>query len=516
MSEPTGLPTTVEPLDAWSPVHPAALALSRGELHLPRSSRAGGRRSPALAQALADRHRMWGLDVDRQLDEWLAGAEVVVTGQQPGLLGGPLLTLVKACAVSAEVARLRRAGHRAVGFLWLATADDDLPEMGWGRIAVGEGVVECRETAWRRGDSVGGVATVGTECARLLDSLDGRLSGESGREAVDLARECFKPGSHLGDAAGRFLGRLLRDTGVVLVDATTGELARAGAAAVEAVLTRLPVAWEALHDGTADMVRRGWTAPLRVTPATLPLFAFDGTRRHRVATHAGACPAERLAEFRRDPTRFLPNAWVRPLVQDAVLDTSVSMLGGAELAYHLQCLANWEIAGVRRPEWRLRPHVTVVCAAERRLAAQLQVGPEVLLRAKLPEHLLGGGKTRRAMRHLVNALESRLGAVESAAGHELPALRGDLDATRKRIASGLQWLEQRIETASAKSAEVDAARWSRLRAFLRPNGRPQERELSVLAPLLKLGLDWPAQLAEVVDPGHPGNHLLFWKEGGAW
>jgi uncharacterized protein YllA (UPF0747 family) len=459
---------------------------------------------------------MWGVDADRQLDDWLAGAEAVVTGQQPGLLGGPLLTLVKACAVAAEVARLRQAGRRAVGFLWLATADDDLPEMGWGRLAVGEQVIGCREDGWHRGSSVGGVATVGPACSLLLDSLGDRIAGDPGREAVDLARTCFRSGESLGNGAGRFLGRVLRDTGVVLVDATMGELARAGAAAAEAVLSRLPAAWEALHDGAADMTRRGWAAPLRVTPATLPLFAFDGARRHRLATHSGACPPERLAEFRRDPTRFLPNAWLRPLVQDAVFGTSVSVLGGAELAYHLQSLAIWEIAGVRRPEWRLRPHLTVVSATERRLASQLRVGLEALLRARLPEHLLGGDGTRRAVRNLGSALEAKLNAVESAAVRELPALRGDLDATRKRLVSGVQWLEQRIETAAAKSAEVNAARWSRLRAFLRPNGRPQERELSVLAPLLKLGLDWPALLADVLDPGHPGNHLLFWEEGGAW
>ncbi len=504
------------PLNAWSPTHPAALALARGEVELPRSDRARGERSPALAQALAERNTMWGVDVERQLGDWLAGAEVVVTGQQPGLFGGPLLTLVKTCAVAAEVARLRRAGRQAVGFLWLATADDDLPEMGWGRLAVGEEVLGCREEAWRRGASVGGVATVGTACSLLLDSLDGRIPGDPGREALDLARTCFQPGESLGEGTGRFLGRLVRDTGVVLVDATMGELARAGAAAAERVLSRLPAAWEAMHDGTADMARRGWTAPLRVTPATLPLFAFDGTRRHRIMTHGGACPPERLAEFRRDPTRFLPNAWLRPLVQDAALGTSGSVLGAAELAYHFQSLAIWDVAGVRRPEWRLRPHVTVVSAAERRLAAQLKIGPDALLRAKLPDHLVGGDRTRRAVRHLGDALESRLSAVEAAAARELPALRGDLDATRKRLVSGVQWLEQRIETTAARSSEVDTARWSRLRAFLRPNGRPQERELSVLAPLLKLGLEWPALLADVLDPGHPGNHLLFWGEGGAW
>jgi hypothetical protein len=55
-----------------------------------------------------------------------------------------------------------------------------------------------------------------------------------------------------------------------------------------------------------------------------------------------------------------------------------------------------------------------------------------------------------------------------------------------------------------------------MRAFLRPEGKPQERHLSVLAPVLRLGIAWPAQLAASLDPTQPGMQLLYWEEGGAW
>ena len=168
--------------------------------------------------------------MDADLAAWLGGAEVVVTGQQPGLLGGPALTLVKACAVAAEVARRRSAGRPAVGFLWLATADDDLPEMRWARLPAGEELLVAREEGWERGDALGGLAVLGDACAELLGSLGGGASGELAGPAVELARACFAPGTTLGEACGRFLGRLMSGLGVVLVDALEPELARAGAA----------------------------------------------------------------------------------------------------------------------------------------------------------------------------------------------------------------------------------------------------------------------------------------------
>jgi len=74
----------------------------------------------------------------------------------------------------------------------------------------------------------------------------------------------------------------------------------------------------------------------------------------------------------------------------------------------------------------------------------------------------------------------------------------------------------RLAAAAARDAEVTIGRWRRVRAFLRPDGQPQERHLSVLAPLLRLGVEWPARLVEAIDPTDPGMHLLFWGEGGLW
>jgi hypothetical protein len=38
----------------------------------------------------------------------------------------------------------------------------------------------------------------------------------------------------------------------------------------------------------------------------------------------------------------------------------------------------------------------------------------------------------------------------------------------------------------------------------------------VLAPLLRLGLEWPRRLVAALDPGDPGMHLMNWEEGGEW
>lgn len=505
---------TKVPLADWVTLHPAALTASAGGASGHREQR--GPRSDTLAQVLASRNRNWGNPVDADLVLWCDGADAIVTGQQPGLLGGPLLTLVKACAVAAEVRRRRAAGRPAVGFLWLATGDDDLQEMGWGRVAVGRDLLESSETEWQRGTMLAGAAPLGAACHTLIDRLGEQLVSENARAALDHTARCYTAGALLGEATARFLGPLLAGSGVVIVDALEGEVGKAAGPVVGRILERLPEATAALEDGARAFSQHGWPVPLRVAAQQLPIYRVRGAHRERLAASQRACRPELLREHAAHPERFLPNVWLRPLVQDAALGTTVAVLGGAEFAYHRQAEELWGIGGVIRPEWRLRPHVTVVTAAERRLIAQLRLGPDDLLRAKMPARLLPGKGVRSALRRLNVSVEGSLARLDFAVAEELPALRGDLDSTRRRLASGVEWLADRVEKGSTRVAEVELERWQRLRAFLRPRGRSQERELSILAPLLRLGVGWPELLIQALDPGDPGMHLLFWREGGLW
>ena len=178
--------TTIAPLAAWTSLHPAAIAWSERAVPVPEVNHEQLDRSATLAAALAATNARWGNPVDADLAAWLEGAEVVVTGQQPGLLGGPALTLVKACSVAAEVARRRVAGRSAVGFLWLATADDDLPEMRWARLPAGEALLVAREEGWQRGDALGGLAVLGDACCEAAGCAGRqrlRGAGRAGRGA---------------------------------------------------------------------------------------------------------------------------------------------------------------------------------------------------------------------------------------------------------------------------------------------------------------------------------------------
>jgi hypothetical protein len=160
--------------------------------------------------------------------------------------------------------------------------------------------------------------------------------------------------------------------------------------------------------------------------------------------------------------------------------------------------------------------VTVVTSAERRLARQLGLQPEQLLRPQPPVATLPGKATRRRLERLRAGVARGIDGLVEAARGELPALGGDVEATARKLDAALAWLGGRVTAAATRDAEVELSRWRRLRAFLRPDGQPQERHLSALAPLLRLGPGWFDQVAAALAPAPPGMQLLFWEEGGPW
>ena len=415
-------------LGRWVSLHPASLAYAAGELTVaPADGRPRGR-VPALAAALAAANERWGNPVAGELERWQHGAAAIVTGQQPGLLGGPLLTLIKTCAVAAEVRRRRAAGDDAVGFLWLATADDDLAEMGWARVAAGDEVIEAHEDGWARGGGVAGEALLGTACQALLGRLAEPAGSAHAREAERAggellrARHAARRGHRAlpGAAAARHRRRHRRRPrarGRARRRRRRGARARA-AAAGDRGAARRPAAVRGAH---------GWPLPFPVTPQRLPVFRLRGrpAAAHRQPRRRLPGRGARASSPPR-PERFVPNVWLRSLVQDAALGSATVLLGGGELAYHLEAAELWPLAELPRPEWRLRPHVTVVTAGERRLARTLALAPAHLLDARMPRHLLGGKRVQRGVERLRRALGAPLDALDSAAATELPALAGDL------------------------------------------------------------------------------------------
>ncbi len=451
------------------------------------------------------------------------GRPAVVTGQQAGLLGGPLFTLGK---LLGAVALARSSG--AVPVFWIECDDADIAEVDQVRLPDAEG--ELRTLSLGLEDDLRPVASrlLPPGVTGLLDEAEALLpAGPFRDETLAALRAAYRPGARFHDAFRECLSALVPDASVVFLDPTT-PAAKEAARSVFARVLEQP-------DAVEDALRRGSAlVPDPQVPylaGELPLFLLDEDGKRRklerhgpdtLALKGTSVRHERnalLALLEKEPGRFSPGVLLRPIVQDALLPTVAYVAGPAEARYHAQLPPLYALFGRVPPRVVPRPRLWVVDARTKRAlsrlgatAADASTDPDALATraaraaradtapdpAALAESTLTS--LRAAMAPFRNALEPLdPSALPKAFAEAETAIAYHVQKVAKRAAAAL---ERRDTDTEAQAKKLAAA--------LRPGGEPQERALPAIAFLARAGrAALVGKIEAAIDAEDPGRDLVI-------
>ena len=307
------------------------------------------------------------------LEALRAGAATVLTGQQVGLLGGPLFTPFKAATAIARARQATAAGHPHVPIFWLATEDHDFAEINHVTFPSRK---ELRKLVYQKAPAnavpVGGVVL--DETIEPIVEQAWELLGAS--DAMDALVAAYKPGRTFGQAFGEFYAKAFAAQGLLVLDAAGREVHRLGAPVLQAAIERADELHAALLERNKLLEKAGYHAQVAVAQQSSLLFLIHERSGERIALKRTAPTAtepngiwqagrERLTTadlvgvLAAEPERISPAALLRPVFQDFLLGTSLIVGGPAEVAYFAQSAVLYD---------RILGRVT---AAEARLSATL-------------------------------------------------------------------------------------------------------------------------------------------------
>lgn len=421
-----------------------------------------------------------------------AGCFVVATGQQPGLLTGPLYTLWKAVTAIALARRLtRELDARFVPLFWVASDDHDLGEV--------EGCFVVNEAAEVQRVRVP-LGPIGSPSARLFvddaarDVFDRFLAAVPGgrfdRELAALAAP--KPGERWPEWFGRILLELLGDCGLIVFEPEpVADLLEPILRAEARDPTRAP---RALAAGREALSKLGLEAPL---PVEIPssLFLLDEGRRRRFDPDRDGSPG---------PSNSLSaDAGLRAVLQSLVLPAPVVVGGPGEIGYWLQLTELFETLGAPRPVLFPRLSATLIEPRVRRALDALSLEPDRLFSSYeelcrfLPEADPARERQLRtdsdrafaALLEFTRPLKSIGGPVPKNASKLEQTYRASLDRLLRQALEQ----EQRAAGASERQARLIAASG-------RPRNALQERVLCGLPFIARHGPDLYQRIAAEVDP----------------
>jgi bacillithiol biosynthesis cysteine-adding enzyme BshC len=478
-----------------------------------------------VADALAAQQEARGSPAAAKRAALLADPDTtaIVTGQQPGLFGGPLYVLYKALGALETAKRLSAAGQRAVGVFWVASDDHDFAEVRSTSVIDESGQIRTLRYAPAR-------EPVGLPAWKiLLDASISSLVAELGQslpqslfrdEVVALLGESYRPGATLSGAFARFLSALLPE--LVVLDPADPVLK----ALTVPVLSReiaegSPTSRLAMEAGRA-LLAAGYHQQVPVRPGFLNLFVLMEGERRALGVANGyvevrglgrkLTPEEALRNLQREPTDWSPGVLLRPLAQDALLPTTAYVGGPAEIAYHAQIGPSYPHFAIPRPVIMPRPSLTVVEPAQARALdaeglklTDLEADPGGLLarwaREAYPDVEAAFARTREA-------IEREMGAVEAALGALDPTLRAAADSARGRALHPVEALHEKAIRALKKRDLTRAERIRRTRDALFPGGSFQERGLGLVGLLARHGRGLVPEIADTMDPFAHGHQVI--------
>lgn len=476
----------------------------------PTGTAAGDR--TAIAHALTAANQGYGHPRAKELGDLLADAttRVIATGQQPGLYGGPLLGLTKMIAALRHARRLQQQGIPAVAVFWVATEDHDWAEIAQTTFLGRQGVETFDLGPDPRPLASVGSRALGEELDAVGQQIEEFLGSPLNGQRFATIRNIYKSAGRFGEAFCRSFIELLGAEAPLFLDSMQPEVKQLQIP----FLRRLVEAREELDTAYAEadeeVLARDFELQVNPQPGVSPLFLEHQGERRRIAWLSAntfglrgldgfEAPVDELLDIiEQTPTRVSPGVLARPAIQDALLGTSLQVMGPAELTYMTQARASYRILGIEAPQTSLRPQALILEPKQVSYLEELGVSVaelldesiETLVAARLGEDVVG--PIRQQIEALMTSLHGSIINLDA-------TLEKPWRKTRDQMLRGLDMLKGKADAAVARKNDVWSKRLQQILLSVLPAGHLQERELSVAYFYARYERDVAAAMLEDLD-----------------
>src|SRR6185369_11786527 len=204
------------------------------------------------------------------------GAVAVISGQQVGLFGGPLYSVLKAASAIQMAKDLTDRGVDAVPVFWLATEDHDLAEVNHTFICANGSLKKLASTSKGKNDAPVGDVRFGDEFTALADEFAKTLPEQ---DLARIVRESYRAGETFGSAFGKLFARLFEQYGLILLDPLDEELHKLAAPLLRSAAEQAHEIDVALLARGKQLRADGYHEQVKVTESSTLLFSLRNGQR---------------------------------------------------------------------------------------------------------------------------------------------------------------------------------------------------------------------------------------------
>ncbi len=454
-----------------------------------------------LVEGLLDDARRWN-SRDKTIEniEALRNPDTlaVVSGQQVGLFGGPLLTYYKALSAILWAKQIETvSGRKTVPIFWMETSDHDFYEVNFIRILdrkSEETTISLTQAPKEKRRIVGGIP-LGEEINQLLRRLYHTLPANTYRGSfIETLSSFYRQGETLGDAFAQLFSYYFGEDGLILFDAENSRCKRAITPLLDRILQSSDSLNEKLVSTTETVRNAGYEPQIHPQENRMQLFLKEGNVRIPIDAEGAILYEDQpqkkpgIDELRRiadeAPGNLLPKVSLRPIMQDYLFPTVAYLAGPSEIAYFAQLKPLYELLEVKMPAIIPRLSITLIENKISKTLDKHQFTPEQLAEGanKLVNDIIESDPSndivglfadaRKKWDDLNHLLTFGMVRIDPTLGHTV-------EKSMIRWQQGLYVLEEKARAALNQKNKTLVSQVHKCCQHLAPNGIFQERRYSL-------------------------------------
>ena len=451
----------------------------------------------------------------------------VVTGQQPGLFGGPAFTVYKALTAVRLAQILNEEGYSAVPVFWLASDDSDFQEVHSTSFFDAGGdlfSVNYPDPQMNSSRMVGTIPLNAVEeCFSQLQEQGPR--GEFQKEVLQILQDTYPPSKDFREASGSWLSHLFRPYGLILFDALLPQYKQGLESLFSVAIRKRQEIVQVLKERAEMLREKGFEPQVQIRDSESLIFWTEGEERYKLeygaeryhkkaGTPLQLSCQQLLEEVGKQAGRLAPNVLLRPIVQDHLFPTVTYVGGPAEVAYYAQICA---MSPFWNKEMAVFPRVGITLVdrkAQRLLRKYGLKVTDILQRApqEISRRIVEGNDPEQILGKL-ESVKEELGTALKSLGNDIvkidPTVAEMLGGAEKKILYQIEKVQKRFVANSRNQQENFGKHLDYLYSHLYPKGKFQERVISFNQFLSEEGPNLVERLMNVINPFCPSHQVVY-------
>jgi bacillithiol biosynthesis cysteine-adding enzyme BshC len=453
----------------------------------------------------------------------------VMTGQQPGILTGPLYTIYKAITAIKLSDFLKRKynDYNFIPIFWMETNDHDFKEVN--KINIIQKDKSLLSLTYKpekefENRPVGEI-TFDEKIGDLLKNFYELLSdNEFKSEIINLLTKSFQISTSIGTSFRMIMTHLFKGKGLILLDPSDPEFKKLA----KDIFLKISENCEKLNENFSQTYHKlkehNYQPEVIIKKNSLNLFYHKSGERHPLyinndniilKNNKFMFKKQELNEIiTKSPELFSPNVLTRPIIQDFIFPTVSYVAGPTEICYFSQISDAYKLTEIPMPIIFPRSSITIIDKKISKIIKSLNIQPKELIenRNLLEEKLTEKYKSQELI-NLFQESETTFKIVHQKISSKAETfditLKDGVEKSFKKIFYQLNKIEGKFNKIFQEKNSIIKKQTNEINNLILPNGKLQERNLNIFTFISKYGMSFIGFLFNEINIYSKKHQLIF-------